>query len=168
MTWNYLFDSPRRQRRDIEALREQVVLGSDDTQEKAKIERRLAQLEANQERLNLTLEAVLRLLEQRLRISPQDIALMVQRIDLADGVEDGMIGPDRSAEAPACYACGRPVNPKRDACIYCDAPLEWPTATEAPAAPERSITCAVCQTTVPERRSYFSDNGVVCETCFHG
>ena len=89
--------------------------------------------------------------------------ILMARADLADGVEDGALGPDRALAAPSCGDCGRPVNPKRKACVFCGAKV---TASASAKPPARTVSCRKCGESVPESRTYFSGNGLVCEFCF--
>jgi len=153
-------------RKDIESLREELGYSSVVSEQILILSRRLSTLESSLDQLNLTLAALIRLMEEQGHISPKTLVSMIQRIDLEDGVEDGVMGPDRTAEAPECAACGRPVNPNRSECIFCGAKLS--PGVQKLEAPPRTILCASCQQTVPERDSYFSEQGAVCPRCFQG
>jgi hypothetical protein len=114
-------------------------------------------------KLELTVEALIRLLEHQCKLSRNELALVIQRLDLADGVEDGMMGPDMSAKAPKCSGCGRPVNPRRESCIYCDAPV---AAQKAQQPPPRQVQCIGCGSAVSEIDTYITERGVVCPSCY--
>jgi len=129
-------------------------------------------LRARVESLELTLASMIELLKVRVGVSSEELGLMMQRLDLADGVEDGRIGPNVTHVAPRCAACGRPVNPARNVCIFCNAPIvraaERANAGAVASAPRRTVTCSVCGAVVAESDSYFSDRGLVCAGCFAG
>ena len=126
-------------------------------------------LQARVDYLELALSSMTELLRVRLGVSAEELSLMMQRLDLADGVEDGKIGPDLTREAPSCGQCGRPVNLKREVCLFCNAPVERPVEEASPAAPPaRMVRCTLCEALIDERDSYFSDRGLVCSACFKG
>lgn len=143
---------------------EYATLGTDETL--AALSERLQEQAAEIERLKLTTAALLELLRLRLGIKPDEIDLMVQRLDLADGVEDGRIGPDRSRHAPRCAGCGRPVNPQRARCVFCDRAL--PKADKPAPPPPRMTRCASCGRELREDATFFSETGLVCGDCFGG
>ncbi len=159
--WGYLFDYEWRQRADIDATRSALDEASDQLFSQGA---QLASLRRRLDRQELVLEALLQILQVRFGLSRDELAVMVQRVDLADGVEDGAIGPDRAQDAPSCPGCGRPVNPARDRCLYCDAPVD--AAAEEPLV--RTTTCASCGAVVPEQDTYFSERGLVCMSCHLG
>lgn len=162
MVWEYLFDNEHKQRDDINlALAEADITQSN----MASFAQNLAESQSRVAKLELTLEALIRLLEHQRKLSREDLAVMVQRLDLADGVEDGMMGPDRSAKAPKCSSCGRPVNQRRSTCIYCSAPV---VAEKEQRPAPRMIQCARCNTSVPEVDTYITERGAVCPTCYRG
>ncbi len=167
MTWSYLFE-PRfgidgRQNSQIRLAGQEAGVAMDTVVD---LSRALDKSNKRIAKLELTLEALVRLLGHRSGLRPEELALMIQRVDLADGVEDGAMGPDVSARAPKCGACGRPVNPARSTCIYCNTAI--PKNVAVAKAPSRSIQCVGCGTAVPESESYFSETGVVCGRCFAG
>lgn len=158
----YSLDANSRQFRDIERLKfdlESAQLGEANA---AKSIRRLARRVEKLELMNRTLLEVL--LAKKL-CSRDDLEVMMQQIDLLDGVEDGRISADVHAKAPTCGTCGRFVNPQRTACVYCDTPVKQ-TAQKRP--PQRTVTCSSCATTVLESSTYFGESGVVCSGCFSG
>lgn len=124
--WSYLFDSDLKQRADIDALSEGAVAGAVSA---AGTERRLGRTNARIDRVELMLEGIFRVLERRHLLTAEELRDLLVQIDLEDGREDGRIGADRAARAPACPSCGRPVNPRRDACVFCNAALEPATKT---------------------------------------
>ena len=140
--WDFLFDSDIRQRKDIDNL-ELKAESTDEALQRLSIE--VQRLRRQQDLNELVLEALLQLAELKGQVSREEIALMIQRLDLADGVEDGRIGPDRCASSPKCPFCDRPVNPERVHCIYCG--QSQPEAAQAPAkkSPQaRLIRCVRC------------------------
>jgi hypothetical protein len=90
--------------------------------------------------------------------------LLVQRIDLSDGFEDGQLGADLTDRAPKCPGCARPVNPKRHRCIFCDAARARQAPAEPPEPPEM-VTCAVCGEVIRKQDSSKSAKGSVCSRC---
>ena len=137
--WDFLFDSDQKQRQDIDA-----------------VERRA---ESNAETLQ-------RLAELKGQVTREELSLMIQRLDLADGVEDGRIGPDRSSLAPKCPFCGRPVNPQRETCIYCGQRRpDAEAAPEANSSQARLIRCVRCYNEVREDQAHFSPEGLICDDC---
>ncbi len=126
-------------------------------------------LQARVESLELTLSSLMHLLHLKAGISPEEVSLMMQRLDLADGVEDGKIGPDATVDAPTCGHCGRPINPGRESCLFCNAPIPKQAAPELPPQPpRRTVTCRRCRAVIDESESFFSDVGLVCPKCFTG
>jgi hypothetical protein len=118
--WNFLFDSDLRQRADIDALEQGAVAGATSA---AATERRLGHTNERIDQLELMLEGIYRVLEQRGHVTAQEFRDLLVQVDLEDGREDGRVGPDRAAKSPKCTACGRPVNPRRDACVFCNTAL---------------------------------------------
>lgn len=160
MVWEYLFDNEHKQRDDINlALAEADVAYST----MAGLAEKLTESQSRVAKLELTLEALIRLLEHQKKLNRDDLVLMIQRLDLADGVEDGMMGPDKSSKAPKCSSCGRPVNQRRPLCIYCAAPV---TAEKKQRPAPRQIQCARCDKAVPELDTYITERGAVCPTCY--
>jgi hypothetical protein len=169
--WKHLFDSDRARRDDIEDARERVDMlqtsfdaASDQV---VGISQAIGELRAGVERLSLAIEGLVRVLEVRGVLTRDEIALMIQRLDLADGVEDGRIGPDVTARAPSCPRCGRPVNARRKTCVFCDAPVVVPRQAKTPEAARalRTAVCSSCGRRVPEVDTYFTERGVVCDSC---
>lgn len=162
--WDYLFDSEYKQRDDIGSLQGQVQT-SDEW-----ITTLRSQLQAAQERadrLELVIEALVQLLEAKGSLGREELEIMVQRVDLADGVEDGRIGPDRTAAASKCPLCGRPLNPERGTCVYCgqDVTAEDLALMGAPSSKLRHTRCVRCYQKVLQQETYFSPEGMVCAAC---
>jgi len=118
--WDYLFDSEYKQRDDIESLKATAGSAVAST---SSLERRVGKLTERLGRLELTVEGVYRALESKGHITTEEFRDLLVQIDLEDGREDGRIGVDRSAKAPSCPACSRPINPKRTHCVFCHAEL---------------------------------------------
>ncbi|MBN2497898.1 MAG: hypothetical protein JXR96_25110 [Deltaproteobacteria bacterium] len=162
--WDYIFDSDAAQRQDIEALKERA-----GSSEEALTALRLAVIGLMQklDTLELALEGLVKCLEIKGGLTREELAVMIQRIDLADGVEDGRIGPDRSASAPRCPFCGRPANPARTHCLYCGERVTSAAADSSPRpdVPVRTVRCVRCYTEIPEDEAHFSPEGLVCDKC---
>ena len=162
MSWQYLFfDNDSLQRSDIETLKSSVRFAAeaagDSMSDIADAKRKIAQLE-------LTVEALVRLLETKMSLDRQELAVMIQQIDLADGVQDGRIGPDRTEHAPKCGFCARPLNRKRASCIYCG--KEVPKKAVEPPPPARLTGCRKCKRVLEEASSYITMQGLLCADCY--
>lgn len=161
MGWEYLFDSEYAQRSDIESLKRSAAIANDSVDQAIdramEAKRRIDQLE-------LTVEALIRLLETKGGLDRQELALMIQRVDLADGREDGRIGPDRTEKAPRCGTCARPLNPKREACIYCGAPIV--KEAPPPPPPPRMTECRRCGKSTEEVKAFITMRGLWCAECY--
>ncbi len=162
--WDYLFDSEYKQRDDIDALQGQLQTSDEWI---AALKRQLQAAQQRVDRLELVLEALVQLLEAKESLGREELEIMVQRVDLADGVEDGRIGPDKTAVAPKCPLCGRSINPKRGACVYCGQEV---TAQDlelmGEQAPQvRYTRCVRCYQKVPQSETHFSPDGMVCAAC---
>jgi hypothetical protein len=137
--------------------------------------------------LQLDLETFECLFQARLGISNEEIAAMRARVDLADGFEDGRIGPNLVEHAPRCPRCGRPLNPKRHMCLFCNTAIDGATAA-VPVLPPKQVPyaahsvvqprakrrggglvhCSRCGQEVPQSNVYFSPNGMICRSCWLG
>ncbi|MEL6344709.1 MAG: hypothetical protein AAFV53_16450 [Myxococcota bacterium] len=155
-----LFVPPEvRNQREIDALKVQVESTPDHTQAIRTMQGRIDQLE-------LMNKALVELLLHKKVVTQSELSVMVQQLDLLDGVEDGKLSTHTHHNAPTCGSCGRYVNPKRATCVYCGASM---TAAERakPRPPiQPTVTCSRCAKTVPESWTYYSSQGVVCEPCF--
>jgi hypothetical protein len=160
--WETIF-SVAATRSDLRKLREETVMVSDTSA----LRERVAEAEAQLGRIELALEGLVEVLVARKLIAREEVALAIQRIDLADGVEDGRIGPDRADKAPPCPACARPLNPRRSHCLYCETPIDHEALKPKP-PPPRLVSCTRCATTVPERTTWISETGVICTDCHYG
>jgi len=155
--WDKLFDNEWAQRDDIDRLQHEAAFAADTA---ADLQRALHEQRQRVAKLELMVEALVEVLRERKALTRDEVAVMIQQIDLADGVEDGQIGPDRVAQAPKCHVCGRPVNPKRENCLYCREPIQL-----GHTPPPRTARCARCGAEVPEINTYFSEVGLVCGDC---
>ncbi len=73
------------------------------------------QLESKIESLALTCQALLEILEQRDRITQEQLAEKMEEIDLRDGKRDGRMSPPNKV----CSQCGRRTSKTRNRCLYC-------------------------------------------------
>lgn len=173
--WDHLFDSEFRQRSDINQTSQTASTASASV---VVLRRDLAATQKKLERLELVCEALVRYLEVREIMKPEELAVMIQRLDLADGREDGRIGPDRVAQAPKCPFCKQPFNPQRTECIYCgkgvsQADLELTDQIKRPRRepkpkpqkPTPYVRCAKCVKRILKDKAHFCEEGLVCEAC---
>jgi hypothetical protein len=114
--WAALFHGDRNRREEEERLRPMTGITPNPMDLLAK---RVRRLERRLERQELLIEATFRTLRDQGHVTAEQFKDLVVAIDLEDGVEDGRIGPDRSAKAPKCPSCGKPINRKRSHCVYC-------------------------------------------------
>lgn len=125
-----------------------------------------AALKARVDRLELVCEALLHVVLKRGLCQRDELAVLMAQIDLRDGVEDGALRGDAPRSgAPLCRTCELPLNPARDACIYCDAPIVKDVAAPPPKRHVRMVTCARCKGEVEEHRTYFTGSGLCCDRC---
>jgi hypothetical protein len=161
--WDYIFDSEHKQRSDIQDLKgatERVDASVEGLwEELTRAKRRVAKLE-------LLCEGLISYLQVKGVLERDELAVMVQRVDLADGYEDGRVGPDRSSKAPRCPFCDRPFNTKRSECIYCGKEVTAEDLKLMDQKEPRTIICALCYRKFPETQAHFTVKGLVCETCF--
>ena len=162
---DFLFDSGHKQRRDIRNL--QAAL--QDTGADQAVQR----LEVRVNQLQLLTNALVKMLEVKKIASPEEIEVLVQQIDLLDGVEDGREGTQAWTEAPRCPHCSHYVNPARPRCVYCSRSIEG-SGSEGPyrggaakaKTPVRTATCAACQSVVPQNETVFTGDGSLhCLAC---
>lgn len=133
-------------------------------------------LQRSVDRLQLVCNAFAQVLEQKGLASREELELLIQQIDLLDGVEDGKAG-QALREAPRCRTCSHFVNPAREECLYCGSPIARSAPAEgspyrggpgaaAPAKKERLVTCSACSAQVPQSQTFFTDEGaLVCSAC---
>jgi hypothetical protein len=127
--WKYLFDTEWRQREDIELLRASAGTSQTEAQKTAK---KLDHLQRRVDRAELLLESLYRLVSEKNVVTADEFRLMVARVDLEDGIEDGRIGPDRNRRAPKCPECSRAINRKRTHCVFCGAEVKPRKPSGAP------------------------------------
>jgi hypothetical protein len=161
--WDYLFDNEYRQRDDINALKASIAADagmSDHTR------RSVGHLASMLKRQELLLEALVKYLTEKELIDPDGLSKAVTQLDLADGVEDGQIGPDRIADAPKCPFCDRPRNPNRDLCVYCGEEITAEDAKliEKAPAPEY-VRCHKCFRRVRKEHAVRTMRGDFCRGC---
>ncbi len=152
----FLFDNEYSQRKDIERIKEQIL----DAPHPADA---IAPLVERVDRLELLCKSLTELIVSKGLASREELSVVTQQLDLADGVEDGRIGSRVLKTGPRCTNCGRFVNPRRSSCVYCHAVVEM-KATQAP--PETMVGCGGCGKKVPESASFYTGAGLRCDACF--
>lgn len=119
MGFDFLYDYPYRSlQEEVEGLRQGNIAAGNRAGAAA---RKTRSLETRLEQQELLLEALVRGILDRGLMTREEIQDLVAQADLEDGVEDGRMGPSRIKKAPKCGTCERPVNPKREHCVYCGA-----------------------------------------------
>lgn len=78
---------------------------------------RVAELEAKVEHMALACQAMWELLQERTKLTDEDLMTKIEEIDLRDGRRDGRM----SGSAHNCGQCGRKTSGRRKACMYCGA-----------------------------------------------
>ncbi|MBL4683219.1 MAG: hypothetical protein JKY37_01405 [Nannocystaceae bacterium] len=154
----HLWDSEHKQRRDIQDLRRELDAAPD-------LSRLLTPLAARVDQLELLCKALTELLVSKGVASPEELSVLAQQLDLADGVEDGKVSARVRDNAPRCPRCQRFANPRRQHCVYCEAELGTAVQTSAAPAP-RTVSCGGCGQQVPESQTYYSGSGLRCERCY--
>lgn len=152
----FLFDNEHKQREDIQRIQQQLMDGPDLSVTIAPLVQRL-------DRLELLCKSLTELIVSKGLASREELSVVTQQLDLADGVEDGKIGSRVLKNGPRCTNCGRFVNPRRSSCVYCHAAVEQEGAK---APPERLVACGGCNKEVPESASFYTGNGLRCNACF--
>lgn len=152
----FLFDNEYKQRGDIEHIKMQMEHAPD-------LMVTVGPLLERVDRLELLCKSLTELIVSKGLASREELSVVAQQLDLADGVEDGKIGARVLKNAPRCTNCGRFVNPRRSSCVYCHVAVE-PKATTAP--PETTVACGGCNKQVPESASFYTGNGLRCDACF--
>lgn len=79
--------------------------------------RDVAHLEDRIERLSLVCMAMWSLIQDRTKLTEEDLMERVRVIDLMDGAEDGKA----ARGVQKCHACNRTMSPKHRRCLYCGA-----------------------------------------------
>ncbi len=152
----FLFDNEHKQREDIERIKQQMHDAPD-------LSRLMGPLAQRVDRLELLCKSLTEIIVSKGLATREELSVVTQQLDLADGVEDGKIGARVRKDAPRCSSCGRFVNPKRAHCVYCNAAVEQ-GASQTP--PERTAVCGGCGKTVAESSTYYTGKGLRCEVCF--
>lgn len=152
----FLFDTEYKQRQDIERIRSQVENAPDPVRIVEPLMQRI-------DRLELLCKALTELVVSKGIATREELSVVTQQLDLADGVEDGKISARVRKQAPRCASCGRFVNPRREHCVYCHA-VVLQNPTEKP--PERTVLCGGCGQEVPESHTFYTADGLRCDTCF--
>jgi RNA polymerase subunit RPABC4/transcription elongation factor Spt4 len=157
----FLFDSEYRQRRDIQQLQQQVARAPATPPQLQGAALRIDQLE-------LLCSALVELLVAKGLTTPAELRVLMQQVDLADGVEDGRQSKHVHDGAPRCASCKRFINPHREACVYCGTPKTKAQAEPGVPAPKprADVECKRCSRLVPEGETYFTGRGLVCSQCF--
>lgn len=174
--WNHMFDGDRQPREDIDALRQGA---SKDGEHVRAMRQQLDHLQRHCDRLQLVCNALVEVIEKRGVATREELEVLVQRLDLLDGVEDGRQSSEVKLDAPRCAHCNHFVNPRRRTCVYCGQPI--PSGDAAPghretaggqvaavaeAAPPRTIDCGGCGRKVAQHAALFTSAGLRCERCF--
>lgn len=152
----FLFDTEYKQREDIERIKQQMLDSPD-------LSRMIGPLAKRVDRLELLCKSLTEIIMSKGLATREELSVVTQQLDLADGVEDGKIGARVRKDAPRCASCGRFVNPKRSHCVYCHAAVLH-NPSEIP--PERTVVCGGCGQDVPESSTFYTAQGLRCDTCF--
>ncbi len=72
-------------------------------------------LEDRVDRLSLICMAMWSLLQDKTKLTEEDLLERVKMLDLMDGKEDGKA----TRTVMQCSACNRPMNPRHKKCLYC-------------------------------------------------
>lgn len=85
---------------------------------------RVEQLERVLDRLSLVTLALTEIVEDRLQLPKSEIEDLIEKIDLRDGILNGKLNSRSSLRVKHCLHCNRGNSRKRDACLYCEEPLD--------------------------------------------
>lgn len=154
----FFLDSEYRQRRDIQLLKAQISGAPSQAQVQAAAAR-IAQLE-------LLCSTLVELLVAKGVTTPAELRVLMQQVDLLDGVEDGHVSKSAREQSPRCAHCQRFLNPAREACVYCGTPMAQAVPKPPAPKPRPDVTCAWCRRVVPESDTFFSGRGLLCSSCF--
>jgi hypothetical protein len=127
------------------------------------------QLEQRVSRLEIVCEGLIWLFKEQGQLTDEMLEIIVARIDLADGVEDGKKGTEGTQAKYTCPHCGRPANPRRETCVFCFQALPKTAAIAAAAATKPTVAlvgCAICGKEVPKRETNFTESGIACQSCY--
>lgn len=153
-----------RNQRDIDGLRAELSALPDVSEQ---IHRQQAQIE----RLELITRVLGKLVIAKGLATQSELSVLLQQVDLEDGVEDGRLRDEQRRRAPRCAGCDRFINPKRRQCVYCGHAIaagatgSYRDGLRAP-KPVPSATCARCSKVVPETQTWFTGAGLVCGSCY--
>lgn len=120
--WNYLFGREPENRDEKESIERQAAHQILD--EMIELRNQVRDYRHHIDRLELVCEALVGLLEHHAVINREELILKIQRLDLSDGIEDEKIDYSSLLEKHKCPFCLHPINPRRERCIYCFAPLQ--------------------------------------------
>lgn len=154
----FFFDSEYRQRRDIQWLKQQLTAAPSQAQTQAQA--------ARIDQLELLCAALVELLVAKGVTNPAELRVLMQQVDLADGVEDGRKSVSPREASPRCACCQRFLNPAREACVYCGTPMARAVPPPPAPKPRPMVECVACRRVVTEGDSYFTGRGLMCSTCF--
>lgn len=164
---DFLFDNDRKQRADIRALTAEIASSSTP--------REVKELRVQVNQLQMVCNALAKMLEMKGVATEEELAVLVQQIDLLDGREDGQASDRTMSQAPRCAHCNHFVNPARDACVYCGRAIHAADSGDgayrggAPSAAKvaaRLATCAKCSSRVPQNETTFTEDGELwCSAC---
>ncbi len=79
--------------------------------------RDVSHMEDRIERLSLVCMAMWSLIQDKTKLTEEDLLERVKMIDLMDGVEDGKA----ARTVQKCHACNRVMSPRHQKCLYCGA-----------------------------------------------
>lgn len=80
-------------------------------------QRDVSHMEDRIERLSLVCMAMWSLIQDKTKLTEEDLLERVKMIDLMDGVEDGKA----ARTVQKCHACDRTMSPRHQKCLYCGA-----------------------------------------------
>ena len=164
--WDYIFDNEYKQRDDIEALKASVAANASIGDP---LRRNIHHLADRFNRQELLLTALISYLKDKNLLDQEEFANHMIRVDLADGVEDGRIGHDKSKEAPKCPFCDRPRNPKRDQCVYCGEEITPEDAKLLEKGPRiEYVRCHKCFRRIRKEHAVRRLRGTYCSGCTTG
>lgn len=154
----FFFDSEYLQRRDIQLLAAQIS----DTPSHSQVQAVAARVD----QLELLCSALVELLVAKGVTTSAELRVLMQQVDLSDGVEDGRVSKNAREQSPRCACCQRFLNPAREACVYCGTPMAQAVPQPPAPKPRPEVTCTECRRTVPESDTYFSGRGLLCSSCY--
>lgn len=132
----------------------------------------MQKLGAQVDRLELVCRALTELIVAKGVATRSELSVVLQQLDLEDGVEDGRARSEVRHGAPRCAGCDRFINPQRDRCVYCGASVAgaggepYRDKRAAVRAPAVKVQCVRCEKSVPEADTLFTADGLVCPGCY--